>query len=283
MKITVMSGKGGTGKTTAATNMALSLKNVQFLDADVEEPNASIFLKPEFFGNSEKAWRNIPDIEQNKCSGCRSCIEFCEYNALARLGEKIIVYPEVCSSCGGCKIICPENVIKVKKRQVGEITGGRSTFNSRSIDFWQGKLTVGEASAVPLIAQLKKKINKNKMVIIDAPPGATCPTIESASDSDFIILVTEPTPFGLHDLKIAVELAQKLGNPYGVIINRSQPKADNIIEDFCRDKQIDILLKIPFSREIAELYSRGIPFITEMKDWQDKFQQIMVDIKEITA
>ncbi len=283
MKITVMSGKGGTGKTTAATNMALSLENVQFLDADVEEPNASIFLKPEFSGKSEKVWRNIPDIQQNKCSGCRSCLEFCEYNALARLGEKIIVYPEVCNSCGGCKIICPEKAIQDEKRQVGEITGGRSTFNYRSIDFWQGKLTVGEASAVPLIVELKEKINENQTVIIDAPPGATCPTIESASDSDFIILVTEPTPFGLHDLKIAVELVEKIGKPYGIIINRSQPEADKIIENFCRDKQVDILLKIPFSREIAELYSSGIPFITEMKYWQDKFQQVMVDIKEMTA
>ena len=283
MKITVMSGKGGTGKTTAATNMALSLENVQFLDADVEEPNASIFLKPEFSGKSEKVWRNIPDIQQNKCSGCRSCLEFCEYNALARLGEKIIVYPEVCNSCGGCKIICPEKAIQDEKRQVGEITGGRSTFNYRSIDFWQGKLTVGEASAVPLIVELKEKINENQTVIIDAPPGATCPTIESASDSDFIILVTEPTPFGLHDLKIAVELVEKIGKPHGIIINRSQPEADKIIENFCRDKQVDILLKIPFSREIAELYSSGIPFITEMKYWQDKFQQVMVDIKEMTA
>ena len=166
---------------------------------------------------------------------------------------------------------------------MGEITGGKNIFNSRSIDFWQGKLNVGEASAVPLIIELKEKINENQTVIIDAPPGATCPTIESASDSDFIILVTEPTPFGLHDLKIAVELVEKIGKPYGIIINRSQPEADKIIENFCRDKQVDILLKIPFSREIAELYSSGIPFITEMKYWQDKFQQVMVDIKEMTA
>ncbi|SDM29533.1 ATP-binding protein [Halarsenatibacter silvermanii] len=283
MKITVMSGKGGTGKTTAATNLALALENVQFLDADVEEPDAGLFLKPDISRKPETIYRNIPEIKQDKCNNCRDCIDFCEYNALMMLGEKIIVYPEVCGSCGGCRIICPENAIKDKKREVGKITGSKSKDNPAIIDFWQGELTIGEASAVPLIQELKKKINKDKTVIIDAPPGATCPTIESASDSDFVVLVTEPTPFGLHDLEIAVDLVEKLGKQYAVIINRSQPEADKKIEDFCSEKDIDILLKIPFSREIAELYSRGIPFVERMKDWQEKFRQVVFDIEEMTA
>ncbi len=285
MQITVMSGKGGTGKTTIATNMALSLQGVQFIDADVEEPNSAIFLRPELSEEEKIVWRNIPEIDHDKCNRCRECIDFCEYNALAVLGEKLYVYPELCGSCGGCKIICPEDAISDKKRQVGKINWGK--INARddcdSMEFWQGEMTIGEASAVPLIEELKKEINEERTVIIDAPPGASCSVIESAVNSDFILLVTEPTPFGLHDLKIAVELAEKLDIPYGVIINRSDPEGDEIIEDYCQDKHIKILLKIPFSRKIAVLYSRGKPFVKEMKEWREKFVDLMADIEGITA
>lgn len=285
MKITVMSGKGGTGKTTAAVNMALSLEKVQFIDADVEEPNSGIFIKPDLSTERKIVRRDIPKIDHDRCNLCRECIDFCEYNALALLGEKIFVYPELCGSCGGCKIICPEEAISDKKREVGRISFSKKSEDGKTgnIDFWQGELTIGEASAVPIIEELKKNIDKDKTVIIDAPPGSTCPTIESVDESDFVVLVTEPTPFGLHDLKIAVRLVNELEIPHGVIINRSEPNADNIITDYCRENKIEILLKIPFSRKIASLYSRGIPFVQKMSGWQDKFKNMISRIEELTA
>ena len=285
MQITVLSGKGGTGKTTVATNMALSLPGVQFIDADVEEPNSAIFLRPEFSEEKKIIRRNIPEIDHDKCSGCRECIDFCEYNALALLGEKLYVYPELCGSCGGCKIICPEDAISDQKREVGKIKRGeiKARDNYDSMEFWQGEMTIGEASAVPLIEELKEEIDEEKTVIIDAPPGASCPVIESAVDSDFILLVTEPTPFGLHDLKIAVELVEKLDIPYGVIINRSDPGGDGMIEEYCQSNHIEILLKIPFSRKIAALYSRGKPFVEEMVEWRDNFVNLLADIEVMMA
>ena len=206
MKITVLSGKGGTGKTTVATNLALSLDNIQFFDADVEEPNSQLFINPDLTGNSKSVVRKVPVVEQEKCSSCRQCVDFCEYNALAMLGAEVLVYPEVCHSCGGCKHICPQEAITEKDKLAGTINWD---LDVNGLEYWQGELKIGEESAVPIIEKLKEEIKSDKDVIIDAPPGTTCPTIEAAIDSDYCILVTEPTPFGLHDLKMASQVVEE--------------------------------------------------------------------------
>jgi len=276
MRITVLSGKGGTGKTTVATNLALSLVNSQLLDADVEAPNSYIFINPQFEEEYEEVNRAIPVIDKDKCTLCRRCVDFCEYNALALMLDKVLVFPELCHSCGGCKRICPEGAITEENKELGKI---RWDISGKDPEFWQGELNIGEETAVPVIEQLKEHANNEKNVIIDAPPGTTCPTIEAAIDSDYVILVTEPTPFGLHDLKMAVEVMKELKIPFGVIINRSEEGADSIIENYCNNEDIKILLRIPFDRKIAELYSKGIPFMEEMPEWKDKFQKLYAEIE----
>ncbi len=278
MQITVLSGKGGTGKTTVSTNLAASLEEVQLLDADVEEPNSYIFIKPRFGEDYRSVSRRVPVIDQKQCIACRACIDFCQYNALALLGEEVLVFEEVCHSCGGCKHICPTGAISEKRREVGQI---QSDLTADGIEFWQGKLNIGEESAVPVIEALKEDIKEETTVIIDAPPGTTCPTIEAIVDSDYAILVTEPTPFGLHDLQMAVELVEQLNKPCGVIINRSEAEADLLIEDYCQQANIEILLKIPFSQEIAELYSQGELFIREMPRWKGKFKEVLDKIEQV--
>ncbi len=276
MRITILSGKGGTGKTTVATNLALSLENVQLLDADVEEPNSYIFIKPEFTEEYEAVLRAIPVIDDEKCTACKQCVDFCEYNALALMLDKVLVFPEICHSCGGCKRICPEGAIREEDRELGKI---RSDISGEGIDFWQGELNIGEETAVPVIEQLKEHINDDENVIIDAPPGTTCPTIEAVADSDFSLLVTEPTPFGLSDLKMTVEMMKEIKQPFGVIINRSEGDKDIEVEDYCAQENISVMLKIPFDRKIAELYSNGIPFVQEMPEWKEKFKKLFDEFK----
>ncbi len=277
MIITVLSGKGGTGKTTVSTNLALSIDNAQLLDADVEEPDSYIFIKPIFTEEHEDVNRLIPVINPDKCTACRKCIDFCQYNALAIMLDNVLVYPEICHSCGGCARICPEGAISEEEKMVGSIKWDHS---DNILEFWQGELNIGEESSIPVIEQLKKHINPAKNVIIDAQPGTTCPTIEAAIDSDFCILVTEPTPFGLNDLQMAVEVVRDINKPFALIINRSEEGYNDIIEKYCEKEGIKILMKIPFMREIAQLYSTGIPFIEEMTSWKEQFVDMYKEIEE---
>jgi MinD superfamily P-loop ATPase len=277
LKLTVLSGKGGTGKTTVSVNMALSLPNIQLLDADVEEPNSQYFLHPNF-DKEENVFRKVPEINQSKCTACRQCVDFCEYNALAMMIDEVLVFPEICHSCGGCEKICPENAITEVDRVLGVLKHATTEYD---VDFWQGELNIGEESSVPVIEALKEKTDNQKDIIIDAQPGTTCPTIEAVVDSDYGILVTEPTPFGLSDLKLASELMDELEIPYGVIINRAEEDSDEIIEEFCQEKGIDILLKIPFKREFAHLYSDGIPFVADYPEWKDKFKTVFEQIRGV--
>jgi MinD superfamily P-loop ATPase len=283
MKITVLSGKGGTGKTTVATNLALSLNDVQLLDADVEEPDDYIFIKADFDEDYEPVNRLIPTVDQERCISCRKCVDFCEYNALALMLDNLLVFPEICHSCGGCSRICPVGAITEEPREIGKIKRDLSNNknSTKNIDFWQGELNIGEERAVPVIEQLKKEINQEKIVIIDAQPGTACPTIEAAIDSDYCILVTEPTPFGLNDLKMVVSVVKDINIPAGVIINRSEADYDYIIEEYLAEERLPLLMKIPFDRKIAELYSEGIPFVQELSEWKNKFQQLYVRIEGV--
>ena len=275
MIVSIASGKGGTGKTTVATNLALSLNNkIQFIDCDVEEPNANLFLKIKI-RESEEVSVDIPDINEEKCDYCGKCSDFCMYNALAVVSSKVLVFPELCHSCGGCELVCPRNAVRWRKKSIGKIEHG---FND-GFDFYHGLLNIGEIKTISLIKTLKKKIDKNRDVILDAPPGTSCPVIETIQGSDYCILVTEPTPFGLHDLKLMVNVVRHMNLPFGVIINR-EGVGDTNVEMFCRREKIPVLMKIPHDEKISKLYSKGVPFVIEQQLWRDKFKWLFSKIKE---
>jgi len=278
MIISVASGKGGTGKTTVATNLALSIGKTQFIDCDVEEPNANIFLKTKI-KEHENVSVSIPKISKSKCDFCGKCSEFCVYNALAVVPSDILVFPELCHSCGGCELVCPKDAISWNERNIGKLEHGRI----KDIDFYHGLLNVGEMQAVPVIKALKRKVDKTKNVIIDVPPGTSCPVIESLSGSDYCILVTEPTPFGLHDLKLAIEVLRHLNIPFGIVINRDG-MGDDRVEIYCKNENIPVILKIPERKKIAHLYSKGIALVNESPEWHEMFgmlfNQIQKEVRE---
>jgi MinD superfamily P-loop ATPase len=247
MIISVASGKGGTGKTLISTSLALSLgKNIQFLDCDVEEPNAHIFLKPKI-KKRENVHVLVPVVDEKKCDYCGKCAEVCEYNAIVVAKNKVLIFSELCHSCGGCVLLCPRNAFSEKGREVGHLELGKAG----DIDFIAGVLNVGEAMPVPMVSAVKKRMDPSKTVIIDASPGTSCPVVEAVKGSDYCVLVTESTPFGLADLKLAVAVLTKMKIPCGVVINKydaAYPK----VEEFCGAEKIPLLLKIPEDRMIAE-------------------------------
>ncbi len=273
MIITVASGKGGTGKTTVAVNMALSLENVQLLDCDVEEPNVHILLQPQIH-EIKPVYTKIPVISEELCDYCGKCSAFCAYNALFVAPQTAMVFPELCHSCGGCALVCPKNAISEKERQIGTIKKGEA----EGIEVVYGELKVGEPMPVPLIREVKKQIKTDKTVILDAPPGTACSLVASVHNSDYCILVAEPTPFGLHDLKMTVQVLKDLGIPMGIVINRAGI-GDNKIYEYCKEENVPLLLEIPFSKRIAELYSQGIPFTAEMPEWKKNFRKLLNEIK----
>ena len=272
MILTVASGKGGTGKTTVAVNMALSLKNVQLLDCDVEEPNSHILLQPKI-NETEPVYTMVPVVSEELCDYCGKCSKFCAYNALFVAPKTVMVFPELCHSCGGCALVCPKNAITEKERQIGVIKKGES----KGVEIVYGELNVGEAMAVPLIRAVKNQMKTNKNVVIDAPPGTACSLVASVHKTDYCILVTEPTPFGLHDLKITVQVLKDLGVPMGVIINRAG-LGDRKVYEYCEKEKIPLLMEIPFSKKIAQMYSRGVPFVEDMPEWKEKFLEVWDDI-----
>jgi MinD superfamily P-loop ATPase len=273
MIISVASGKGGTGKTTIAVNLALSLKNVQFLDCDVEEPNAHIFLKPSI-KETKAVSILVPKIDESKCNFCGRCAQICAYNALAVLKDKVLVFSQLCHGCGGCKLLCPQKAITEMDREIGVIEIG----SSDNLQFVHGRLNIGEAMPVPLIRAVKKYINSKKVVIIDVSPRVSCPVIEAVKGSDFCILVTEPTPFGLYDLTLAVEVLRKLNIPFGVIINRSDI-GDNKLDEYCRNEEISVLMRIPFKREIASCYSKGRSILEVFPEYRREFELMFEKIR----
>jgi len=280
MIISVASGKGGTGKTLVATSLALSVRDnhsVQLLDCDVEEPNANILLHLAI-NHSQPVYILIPKVDETKCTYCGKCAEVCAYNALAVLKNKVLVFPELCHGCGACSYLCPESAITEEGRVVGIVERGASG----NLELIQGKLNVGEAMAPPVIREVKRYTHPENIVIIDVPPGTSCPVIEAVKGSDFCLLVTEPTPFGLNDLSLAVEVVRKLGIPCGVVINRAGI-GNQQVELYCRREEIPILLRIPLDRNIALLYSQGIPLVVGMPQWREKFLRLFQDVKDIIA
>jgi len=278
--ISIASGKGGTGKTLVATSLALSLQNgkpVQFLDCDVEEPNAHIFLKPSL-DHKQMVSIPIPQVDEEKCTHCGKCAEVCAYNAIAVIGEKVLIFPELCHGCGACSYLCPEDALSEVGKEVGVLEAGQS----KGIEFVHGKLTVGEAMAVPVIREVKKHINRDRLAIIDVSPGTSCPVVEAVGDSDFCLLVTEPTPFGLNDLTLAVDMLNKLDIPSGVVINRDGV-GDSKVEEYCYKEGVPILLRIPLDIEIAQLYSKGITLVEGMPQWQEAFIKLYNDIERIVS
>ena len=277
MIVSIASGKGGTGKTSVAVNLALSLGSVQLLDCDVEEPNAHLLLNPDMY-KMEPVYSLIPLVNNELCNHCGQCSKFCQYNAIFATSEKILVFPELCHSCGGCAVVCPKKAISWEKHRIGALKFG----SVGDLDLVYGELEIGKPMAVPIIKAVKNQIRAGKDVILDSPPGTSCPFVETVRGSDFCILVTEPTPFGLHDLKIAVQVLKKMAVPFGVVVNRAGV-GDNKVYDYCREENIRVLLEILYQREIAELYSKGVPFILEMPEWAEKFQVLYSEIKELVG
>ena len=278
MIISVASGKGGTGKTLVATSLALSLKDrerVQLLDCDVEEPNDHIFLKPVITG-SEAVCIPIPEVDEKKCTYCGKCAEVCVYHAIAVFAQHVLVFPNLCHGCGACSYLCPEKAITEVGREIGVVECGHSD----GVEFAHGKLNVGEAMPTPVIRRVKAKANRDGIVIIDVSPGTSCPVVESIKDSDFCLLVTEPTPFGLNDLILAVETVKELEVPCGVVINRAGV-GDRKVEEYCLREDIPVLLTIPLDTEIARLNSRGITLVEGMPQWKESFIGLFDRIREI--
>lgn len=281
MIISVASGKGGTGKTTIAVNLALSLQSVQFLDCDVEEPNAHLFLKPRII-KKEKAFIPVPVVDETKCTYCGKCRQVCAYHAIVVFpgGEDkkggVLVFPNLCHGCGACKLFCPQNAITEINKEIGTVEIGEK----EKMQFVHGRLNIAEAMSPPLIRQVKEFINPTRTVIIDVPPGTSCPVVTTVKGSDFCLLVTEPTPFGLNDLVLAVEVLRKLQIPFGVVINRSD-LGDGKVDDYCKSAGIPVLMRIPFSRQIAVSYSEGVPILDRDDSYQEKFMNLYLNICEI--
>jgi len=275
MIIAVLSGKGGTGKTTVSASLSAVIHPSQYVDCDVEEPNGYIFLKPEF-SQSIPVKVEIPCVDDAICTGCGACAKACQFNALAVIKGKVLVFPEICHHCGACFIACKPGALSAEERTVGVIE-----MNAENT-FAQGKLNIGEPVAVPVIRKLKEYLRKDIPVILDCSPGASCTVVASLEDSDYCLLVTEPTPFGLHDLKIAVSLVRKLSKPFGIVINKALDN-NSLIKDFCEDEGIEILMEIPYSKEIAIGYSGGVLPVKENPEWAEKFTKLFCRIKECAA
>ena len=278
MIISIASGKGGTGKTTVATNLAISVgSDVQVLDCDVEEPNAHLFIKPTI-EEVKTVTTPVPEVDMEKCSLCGKCGEICQFKAIVVIGETVLPFPEMCHSCGGCMEVCPEKAITETERELGVIERGYRN----GLEFVHGRLRIGEAMSPPLIRKVREYARPGPLTIIDAPPGTSCPVIASMKGADYVLLVTEPTPFGLHDLKLAVGAVKILGIPSGLVINRSD-MGDDQVKKYAEEASLPVLMEIPFDRRIAEAYSRGDMAVEVLPEWKERFTQLYHRIREAVA
>ncbi|MEW6374328.1 MAG: ATP-binding protein [Thermodesulfobacteriota bacterium] len=277
MIISIASGKGGTGKTTIAVNLALSLPKgtVQLMDCDVEEPNSHLFLSPSIHQVTSMGIP-VPRIDESRCTYCGKCAKVCEYHAIAVILKNVLVFDELCHGCGACSYLCPEKAIIEVEREIGIVQEGSANGNP----FVNGVLNIGEPMASPLIRKVKERIQRDKIVILDAPPGTACPVIETVKGSDFCILVTEPTPFGLNDLELAVGMLETLQISMGVVINKADI-GDRKVWDYCNSQSIPVLLEIPMDRQIAESYSKGIPIVVENSSYVPQFLTLFEKVENL--
>jgi len=275
--IAIASGKGGTGKTTVAVHLAAWLaeqgRPVHYLDCDVEEPNGHLFLRPEWTAE-EAVSIPVPVVDHDRCTRCGKCAAVCEFNAIAML-NKPLVFPELCHGCGGCTLVCPVQAIREVPRVIGTMATGRAG----KIQFTQGRLNVGEPLAPPVIRAVQVRRATDAIALLDAPPGAACPAVATARGADVIILVTEPTPFGLHDLELAIATFRPLQKPLGVVVNRAD--ADRRVQEYCAGAGIPILAELPAERRVAELYARGELLFAALPPWRDMFAKLWQQIKAL--
>jgi MinD superfamily P-loop ATPase len=280
--INVLSGKGGTGKTTVSTNLAYVLheecRDVQLLDADVEEPNTHIFFDVEF-QEEKNVDILLPVVDKEKCTLCGECGKVCQFGAIVVFPTTVMVFDYLCHGCGACSMVCPENAISERPKSIGKISFG---FTKEGIKYGMGLLNIGEPSGVRIIRELKKNMKDAEITVIDSPPGTSCPVVESLRRSDFAILVTESTPFGLHDLKMAMRVVKEMGIKMGVVVNRYDPDFKEL-EDYLQKENVPILMKIPFDQRIAELYSKGEIFSKHLQEWREKFLDMFKEIERIVG
>jgi len=276
MKIAVASGKGGTGKTTVSVNLARVFPgDVTLADCDVEEPNAHLFLKTS--GHEGKIiGLPVPEVNEDLCNSCGECARICQFSAIVTFGTPPLIFPEMCHGCGGCTLVCPTKAISEQNRRIGVV----ETSRVENITLVTGKLDVGVALAPPLIRAVKNTLPVDAPAILDAPPGTSCPVIAAIRDSDFVLLVTEPTPFGLHDLLLAVDMVRELNLPFGVLVNR-MGSGDNRVHEFCRKENVPILMEIPDDRQIAENYSRGILMVEALPHYREHFENLLEKITDL--
>lgn len=272
MRIVVLSGKGGTGKTLVSVNLACAAEKAVYVDCDVEEPNGHLFLKPKIT-EKQSVTVTVPETDMSKCTSCRKCVDFCKYNALALLKDKLMIFYEICHSCGGCILFCPEKALSKKQREIGTIETGISD----NVTVLTGCLNTGEVSGVPIIKGLMEKQAEKDTIVIDCPPGSACIVMESIREADYCVLVAEPTLFGAHNLAMVYDLVKLFNKPFGVVLNKCLP-GENPSEKFCRENKINILAEIPYDENLGKLNSKGLVAVRESVQYHELFRNLLYKV-----